>query len=430
LKKKASLSPTRLIALCFLAIILLGGFLLALPVSHNLGKSVSLLDAMFTSTSAVCVTGLVVVDTAETFSVFGRCVIAALIQIGGFGAACIGVGVTLLAGRRMGLYERRVLRESWNMDPTSGRDGFFRMVLFITLAFEVLGAVLSYGVFSHIFPTWKAVGVSIFHSISSFNNAGFDLMGEMRGFTDYGGNAGLSLITAFLIISGGLGYLVIAELVGLRRSHRLTLQARIVLSTTAALIFGGALVLWLVSDMTVLEAFFQSVSTRTAGFSTVDMAALPNAAMMAMCLLMFVGASPGSTGGGVKTTTAFVAVMSVWASATNGKRQVFRRRVRDDDISKAFTVLLLSALVVLTGTFFLCVLEPETEFIRLLFEAVSAFATVGLSAGLTPELSDWSRALLMLLMYIGRLGPITVASVWFFRPGSSVEYTSEHITIG
>ena len=188
--------------------------------------------------------------------------------------------------------------------------------------------------------------------------------------------------------------------------------------------------LWAVEDITPLEAFFQSVSARTAGFATVNMGAFTNAGLLVMCLLMFIGASPASTGGGIKTTTAFTAVFAAWSSAVNGKREVFRRRIDDADVSRAFVVLLMAALVVITATFALCVLEPEHDFIKLLFEVISAFATVGLTAGLTPELGDAARLILILVMYIGRLGPITLAAVCFSRPQATVKYTSEHITIG
>ena len=276
LKKKRMLTPARVIALCFVVIIFVGALLLSLPVSHNPGHSVPPLDALFTATSAACVTGLVVVDTAETFSVFGRCVILALIQIGGFGAACIGIGVTLLAGRRMSLYSRNIVQESWNLGAGVNTAQLFRVVLFITAIFEVVGAVLSFAVFSGMVAFWNAVGVSIFHAISSFNNAGFDLMGGgMTGFVGYGGHAGLSLITAFLIVAGGIGYLAVMELAAFRSFRALRLQTKIALSMTGALIFGGMLLLWLVSDMSLLEAFFQSVSARTAGFSTVNMAPCP-----------------------------------------------------------------------------------------------------------------------------------------------------------
>ena len=431
MKRKKALAPARVIALCFLVLILSGAALLTLPISHQPGVDVSPLEALFTATSATCVTGLVVVDTAESFSVFGRIVIMLLIQFGGLGAATLGIGVTLLAGRRMSLYHREILQESWNIGSEAHRRNIYKTVLLITLCIEGAGAALSFSIFSQYFPAWEAVGVSIFHAVSSFNNAGFDLMGGgMNGFIGYGADIRLSIITALLIILGGIGYLVILDVIHFRRRRRLMLQTKIVLIATAALIFGGMFLLCAVEDITPLEAFFQSVSARTAGFATVNMGAFTNAGLLVMCLLMFIGASPASTGGGIKTTTAFTAVFAAWSSAVNGKREVFRRRIDDADVSRAFVVLLMAALVVITATFALCVLEPEHDFIKLLFEVISAFATVGLTAGLTPELGDAARVILILVMYIGRLGPITLAAVCFSRPQATVKYTSEHITIG
>ena len=424
-------APARTIALCFLTIIFVGAVLLTLPVSHNPGAVVRPLDALFTATSAACVTGLVVTDTAETFSVFGRCVIMLLIQFGGLGAATIGIGVTLLAGQRMRLYHRDILQESWNIGSLANRRTIFKTVLLITFCAEGVGVLLSFPVFLRYFPPLEALGTSLFHAVSSFNNAGFDLMGgNMNGFVGLGDDVGLSLVTAALIVTGGIGYLVVLDLLAYRKRRRLALQTKIVLSMTAALISVGAFLLWLVEDISPLEAFFQSVSARTAGFSTVNMAAFSNAGLMVMCLLMFIGASPASTGGGIKTTTAFTALLAAWSSATNGRREVFRRRIDDADVSKAFVVILMAGVVIILAVFALCILEPEQDFIRLLFEVISAFATVGLTAGLTPELGDGARIILILVMYIGRLGPITVATVWFFKPTSVVSYTTEHITIG
>ncbi len=433
MKAKRRLSPSRLIALCFLSIILIGTVLLSLPISHIEGKSISPFQALFTATSATCVTGLIVVDTAETFSVFGRTVILALIQIGGLGAATIGIGVTLLAGRRMSVYDRKVLSESWNLSSTYHTRRIYKNVLKITATVEIVGALILIPIFAQIFPLHKAIGVSFFHSVSSFNNAGFDLMGDnMSGLTSLNSHIPLNLVTALLIILGGIGYLVFMDVWGRRNDgfKRLKLQTKIVLTTTVALIFGGMILLMISDDITPLEAFFQSVSARTAGFSTINLAELSSAGILVMCILMLIGASPGSTGGGIKTTTIFAILAATRAAATQKKRQVFSRRILDEDAFKAFIVLIMAVLVIIVVTFLLMVFEPDKSFSSLLFEAVSAFATVGLSAGVTPELSNPSLFVIILTMYIGRLGPLTIATVWFFKDESEVSYTSEHITIG
>ncbi|MGE4353020.1 MAG: TrkH family potassium uptake protein [Oscillospiraceae bacterium] len=431
MKRKQSMPPARMIAMCFLAIIAVGSILLMLPISHNPGRSITPLDALFTATSATCVTGLVVVDTAETFSFFGRCVILLLIQTGGLGVATIGVGVTLAAGNRMSLYHRNILKASWNIGSMANLNQIYRMVILITVTIELIGAGMLLPVFMKMYPFAQAIGISIFHSVSSFNNAGFDLMGgNMNGFVGYGGNVPLSLITAFLIIAGGIGYLVIIDLLQYDGFIRCALQTKIVLYTSAFLILCGMMLLLAVEDLTPLEAFFQSVSTRTAGFSTIDIGSFTNAGLMVVCLLMFIGASPGSTGGGIKTTTFFVALMAADSAATGRKREVFHRRIDDADISKAFIVILMALLVIITATFAMCLCEPGYDFIRILFEVVSAFATVGLSTGLTPHLGDAARLILIVTMYIGRLGPLTIATVWFFHHDSKVSYTMEHVTIG
>ncbi len=431
--RKKHMQPARLIALCFLGIILVGAILLSLPISHNEGESVTPFQALFTATSATCVTGLIVVDTAETFSVFGRTVILALIQIGGLGAATIGIGVTLLAGKRMSVYDRNVLQESWNLNSTYRTRRIYRNVLLITASIEIVGALVLIPIFSEFYPLNEAIGISFFHSISSFNNAGFDLMGNnMSGLTSFNNHIPLNLITALLIICGGLGYLVYMDMWGRRKEgfRRFKLQTKIVLTMTVALIFVGMFLLVLSDDISPLEAFFQSVSARTAGFSTINLAELSSAGILVMCILMLIGASPGSTGGGIKTTTIFAVLTATYSSATRKKREIFSRKIVEEDVSKAFTVLLMAVSIIILVTFLLMVFEPEIPFEALLFEAVSAFATVGLSAGVTPILSDESLFVIILTMYVGRLGPLTIATVWFFRDESEVSCTSENITIG
>lgn len=434
MKLLLKMNPARAIALCFLSVILLGTLLLSLPMAHNAGQTVSPLEALFTSTSAVCVTGLVVKDTAETFNLFGRVVIILLIQVGGFGVATLGVGITLLARRALGMRERKLVKEALNITTFAGVVKLLRIALLLTVCIEGIGMLLSLLVFSREFPFWEALGLSAFHAISAFNNAGFDLMGGFRSLMDYSDHVALNLVTCGLIVSGGLGFLVIWELCEFpKREHKrgLSLQSKVVLTMTAALLLLGTLVLKLAEGgWTWLQAFFHSVSARTAGFATADLGALSQAGLLAMCFLMFIGASPGSTGGGVKTTTLFVILVSLRTTATNSKRQAFKRRISDENVHKAFSVVLFGVLIVILVTLLLALLEPDIPLGKLIFEAVSAFATVGLSAGVTTELCAASRVLLIVTMYVGRLGPLTAATLLVYKNESSVQYTQEELTIG
>ena len=431
MKRKTHLTSGRKIVLCFLGVILAGAVLLSLPISRNPGTSLSFLDALFTATSATCVTGLVVTDTAETFNTFGRIVILIMIQIGGLGVAVMGVGVTVLAGKRAGLRERDLVKESWNVGSYYGLIRLLNRVLIMTACFEGLGAVLSTLAFMREMPFRKALGTGIFHAVSSFNNAGFDVFGGGANMIPYYDDAPLCLITAGLIILSGLGYLVLLD-IGKNgiKTRRYSLQTRIVLVMTAVLIAAGALLLYALEDISPLAAFFQSVSARTAGFGTVDFTTFSPGGILVMCFLMFIGASPGSTGGGIKTTTLFALLLSAKASAANTKRQAFKRKIPDEVFSKAFTLLFMAIAVVFVSSLLLAAFEPELSMSQILFEAVSAFGTVGLSAGATPSLCSASRIVLIVTMFIGRMGPITMATVWVFKREPAFEYSEENITIG
>ncbi len=424
------LAPGRLIALGFASVIALGTVLLSLPVSAREGVRVPLLDALFTSTSAVCVTGLVAVDTADTFSVFGRTVVALLIQIGGLGVTCVGVGFILLAGKRISFKSRLMVKEAWNVSTLQGLVRLVRAVLIMTLIIEGAGVLLSLPVFLRDHAPADALGISVFHSVAAFNNAGFDILGGMRSLIPYRDDVLLNLTTCALIILGGIGFLVILDVLEKRRFKTLRLHSKVVILLSVILIGAGTLVLRMTDDLTWLQAFFQSVSTRTAGFATCSIGDLSNAGLLAMTLLMFVGASPGSTGGGIKTTTLFAMFQAIRSVATNQAPAAFHRTIPQVVIVKAFHIMLLSTLFVYTGTFLLCILEPEYSLIQCLVEVTSAFATVGLSTGITPELGAAGKLLIILVMYVGRLGPLTIASLWAFRPEAQIHYSEENITIG
>ena len=422
--------PGRLIALGFAAVILIGSALLMLPISIRPGVEVAYIDALFTSTSAVCVTGLIAVDAYDNFTVFGQAVLAGLIQIGGLGVTSVGVGLILAAGRRVSIKGRSLVKEALNVDSFQGMVRLIQWVLKVTLCFEGAGAVLSFLTFSRDYPLPRALWTSVFHSVAAFNNSGFDILGGMQNLIPYQSDVLLNLVTCALIIFGGLGFLVMLDSRRAGSFRKLTFHSKVVITTTAALLIAGTLLLKATEDMTWLGAFFHSVSARTAGFSTYSMGELTNAGLFTLILLMFIGASPGSTGGGIKTTTFFALMQQVRAVFTKKKPGGFHRTLPGEAIDKAGVIALLSVVVVCVGTFLLCVLEPELDFVRLLFEEVSAFGTVGLSTGITPDLSVASKLVLIFTMYIGRLGAFTLFSLWIDRPDPSIRYTEEMITIG
>ncbi len=425
------LMPGRYIALGFLTVIFLGAVLLCLPISRKAGVSLSLVDAFFTSTSAVCVTGLATVDTADTYSIFGRFVIGVLIQIGGLGVTSVSVGLVMLSGRKIGMRERTLAREAMNYGSMKGVLAMVKAVLITTLFFELLGFVLCLLVFTRDYPFWEALGISAFHSVSSFNNAGFDILGSFQSLGSYKSNLLLNLITGGLIIFGGLGFYVTRELLIKRSFRHLSLHSKMVLSTSLFLIVAGAMLLRVTNGhITWMGAVFSSITARTAGFSTYSVSEFSNAGLCVLLLLMFIGASPGSTGGGIKTTTFLVLIRALYAGSTNKTPQIFKRRMPTELLYKSFTIALLAALVILISTFLLCVAQPAMEFPDLLFEAVSAFGTVGLSLGVTPLLCAFSKTVLILTMFIGRIGPLTVASIWIYRNASEVSYAEESFAVG
>ncbi len=424
------LRPGRFLALGFAAVIFLGTVLLLLPISANTGVAIRPVDALFTSTSAVCVTGLIAIDTADHFSVFGRTVVALLIQVGGLGITSIGVAFILLAGKKIGLRERVLVKESLNLNTLQGIVRLVKSIMMLTLCFEAAGMALSYIVFSQDYPPLSALGISAFHSIAAFNNSGFDILGGYRNLTPYRDNVPLNLTTCGLIIFGGLGFYVIREILHKRSWRNLSMNAKIVLTMTVSLLAMGTVLLKLTDNVTWLGAFFQSTSARTAGFSTYPLGEFTAAGQFVLVILMFIGASPGSTGGGIKTTTAFTILKSLFAFATNRDCTAFRRKIPRESIMKAFTVATLAAMVVCLITLLICIIEPQLTFMQVLFEVVSGFGTVGLSTGITPHLADSSKLLLCLTMFIGRLGPLTMACIWVYQPASNLSYSEEKVTIG
>lgn len=423
--------PGRLIVVGFALVILLGTGLLLLPISVRDDATVSFIDALFTSTSAVCVTGLIAIDVADHFTVFGQAVVAALIQVGGLGVTSIGVGLILAAGKKVGMRSRVLVKEALNVDGAKGMVRLVKSVLLLTLGFELVGASLSFIVFSQDFPLPKALGVSVFHSIAAFNNSGFDILGGLRNLIPYQSDVLLNLTTCGLIIFGGIGFLVILDVWSKKfRFKKFTFHTKVVVTTTGVLLLLGTLLLKATEDITWLGAFFHSVSARTAGFSTYAIGDFTDAGLFVLTLLMFIGASPGSTGGGIKTTTFFVLMQEVRSLFTKRHIGAFRRTIPMEALAKAFLITMLSLLLVCACTFFLCILEPEYTFLQLLFEEVSAFGTVGLSTGITPSLGWVAKLVLIITMFAGRVGTFTLLSIWIERPAPTARYTEESLTIG
>lgn len=419
IKKKPS--AAQVMAFGFAAIILLGGLLLMLPVCNRSGQSIPFLNALFTSTSATCVTGLVVYDTYTQFTFWGQLVILLLIEIGGLGFMTVALLFSMALGRRIGLKERSLLAETVSAMQIGGVVRLLRHVLLGTLFFEGAGAALLSFRFIPEFGLARGIWYGVFHAVSAFCNAGFDLMGVRAPFsslTGYAGDPLVILTIASLIIIGGLGFIVWDDLRACGRHwRRYALHTKVVLACTGALILGGTLLMLLLEHgaslaglrdgKRLLAAFFQAVTPRTAGFNSVDLARLGHGGRLLITLLMFVGASPGSTAGGVKTTTLAVVLASL-SSYLRGRRDVnlFHYQIEPQVVRRAYCSMTLYTLLILGGSFVLTAQGAAAE--RAVFETVSAIGTVGLSLGLTPLLPALSRLALILLMYAGRVGSLSV----------------------
>ncbi len=436
------LTPARIIALGFAGLILLGSLILILPCSVKTPGSVRYIDALYTSTSAVCVTGLIAIDPGTAFTPLGQFFLALLIQIGGLGVTTVGAGIILAMGKKINLKGRNIIREAGNLQTGKGVVRFVRNVLLTTLAIELAGAALSLIVFAQDMPFPKALGVSLFHSVAAFNNSGFDILGNSgtlysnENLFAYHGNVLLNLVTTWLIILGGIGFLVIREVIENKwRWKKYSMHSRVVITVSAVLILLGTLLIKLTEGggESWLGAFFHSVSTRTAGFSTTNIGEYTDAGLLIMAILMFIGASPGSTGGGVKTSTIFVLLQGVKSAATNKSEKAFKYSIPRDAFKKAAVITFMGLGIILTSTFLMLVFETNNQNVRLmdaLFEMTSAFGTVGLSTGITPSLTLASKILSIIIMYIGRLGPLTIATLWYFNKGERAEYPEGNIAIG
>ncbi len=424
-------SPARIIALGFALLIFLGSVLLMLPCSLKSGVRLRYIDSLYTSVSAVCVTGLIAADAGDTFTLFGQIVVAVLIQVGGLGVASVGAGFMLAVGKKMDFKGNNLVKEAMNLDSVKGTVAFLKKVFTVTIIFELVGAIFSFAVFVRDFPPLKAVWISVFHSIASFNNAGFDVLGGGHNLIPYKDDVLLNTVTNVLVIFGGLGFLVIDEIVSKKfRFRRFSMHTKVVLTMTAALLFVGTVLIKLTENISWLGAFFFSVSARTAGFSTYPLSDFTNSGLLIIIGLMIIGASPGSTGGGVKTTTFFALLEGIKSSATNKSEKAFRYSLPRATFRKAAVIISMAIGVVAVGTYLMTLFEPELSLRDILFEVASAFGTVGLSTGITSELCDKSKILSIIIMYIGRLGPMTIATLWYFDKGERVRHPEGNISIG
>ncbi len=447
LKKKwhNKLTATRTIAIGFLGIILAGTVLLALPIASADGKAVDLLTALFTATSATCVTGLVVVDTYSGWSAFGKTVLLTLIQIGGLGFMTIGVFVAVLMKKNIGLKERGILQESMNMLQIGGIVRLVKKITIGTLLIEGIGAVLLSIRFIPQMGWIRGIGNGIFHSISAFCNAGFDLMGkteEYSSLVSYSGDVLVNITIMTLIVTGGIGFLVWDDLQKKKlRFKEYLLHTKIVLVVTASLLLGGALLIYLfernhlMADMgageKVLTSLFASVTARTAGFNTIDVGGMSASSKLVTIVLMFIGGSPGSTAGGIKTTTFAVMLIFVWANLRNSHgSNIFGRRLEEEEIRKASIVVTINLLLAVAAAVILCGMQsfPMED---VLLEVFSAIGTVGMSSGITRQLNTVARVIIILLMYCGRIGSMTFALSFTERKKvAPVQLPAEKIIIG
>ncbi len=437
------LDPEKILALGFFFVILIGAILLSLPMATISKERLAVADAIFMSTSAVCVTGLSVVDIGTSFTWFGQFVIMLLIQVGALGFMTMATFIALILGRRIGLKERIIIQESFNHQSMAGAVRLITRVLITTVVIQGIGALVIFLRFLPSMSVGKAGFFGVFHAISAFANAGFDLNGNYANFTHYTLDPIINLILPLLFILGGLGFHVLYELYTYPQTKKLSLHSRIVIIMSLILIFigvGGVLVFEWTNPETLkplgffgklLASWFQGVTSRTAGFSTLDNGALRPATLLLTIILMFVGASPGGTGGGVKTTTIACLLLAVRSELTGRHDiEIFKRRIAFDTVFRALVITVLAVSLCLFVVIILTYIEPF-DFMDLLFETVSAFATVGLSTGITPFLKTGSKLLLSLLMYAGRLGPITLGFALARNKGKLTRrFAEEKITVG
>lgn len=443
---KIELNPVRVLALGFALLILLGSVLLMLPIATISGEMTPFIDALFISTSAVCVTGLVTVDTATHWNYFGKTVILSLIQIGGLGFMTFATTAAVFMGKKLGLKDRLLMQEAYNAMNLQGIIRMVRYVVMFTFGVELAGAFILSTQFIPMFGWARGIYYSIFHSVSAFCNAGFDLMGNYSSLMSWNGNPVVLWTIMILIVGAGLGFSVWMELWNFKSLNKLSLHAKLVLSSTLILIFGGAFFFFIFefdNPLTIgtmgpfdqlTNAMFASVTPRTAGFNAISISDMSMTSRLLTIILMFIGGSPGSTAGGVKTTAISVLFLTV-VCVIRGRHdpEAFGRRIDKENVFKAFAIVVIGLGIVLGVTMWMSFFESDlgASMETLIFEATSAFATVGLSEGITPGIRDGSKIGLILGMYFGRVGPITVLlALSRQKPPAQISYPDGKILIG
>jgi len=419
--KTGGLSP-KLSIYAFMGMIVLGAILLMMPFASQSGQFTSPVDAFFSATSAVCVTGLMVVDTGSHFNIYGQAIILLLIQFGGFGFMTSATVFLMVLGRRIGLRERLLISESLGLERLGGLVKLVQRMAIFTIVVEVLGAAILYAHFSTLYSPLKAGWYAVFHAVSAFNNAGIDVLGNrFASLADFQSSIVVVLSVAFLIILGGISYIVVSDIGRSRRFDRLSMDSKIVLTGTAILLGLGTLMVFLTEFNNpatlgplswgdkVLNAFFLSVSARTCGFSTINVGAIASYGLAFTIVLMFIGGAAGSTAGGIKVNTLGLLLSTVW-SAIRGREYAgaFGREFTMLAMYRALAVLIISVGFIAIVVFLLTITEQK-DFLELLFEATSAFSTVGFTTGITPELSTAGRVIIMVTMFAGRIGPLALA---------------------
>lgn len=442
--KKLTQNPAVTLMLSFLCTILIGTILLMLPSSSAQGQITRFIDALFTSTSAVCVTGLTVVDTGTHYSLFGQFIILVLLQVGGLGIMTISTAFAIIIGQRMSVGVEHLMQ---NVVGENTRLDMFKLVkniIVLTALVEMVGAIFLFFTFrNHTHSVIQAIYYSIFHSVSAFCNAGFCLWSD--NLMQFLGSWNVNLVITGLIITGGIGFTVLTDVrtTLLRKISfsRLSLHTKIVLMTTLSLIIVGTILFFIAEYKTTMNGFsfkdralasyFQSVTCRTAGFNTIDEMQLTNASALISIILMYIGASPGSTGGGIKTTTFAILILAIFSMIRGSKDvTVFKRKISEQHIKTVLSLIGMSLIFIVSLIFILMLIEPF-PFVKIVFEALSAFGTVGLSMGITSSLSSAGKTIIVILMYIGRIGPLTLIYALSQRKRKfHVEFTEEKIGIG
>ncbi len=441
------LQPSQILVLGFLFIILLGAIILSTPFVTNNGQSIGFINAFFTATSAVCVTGLVVVDTGSYWNYFGKTVIITLIQVGGLGFMTMASLLTLVAGRKFSLKKRIVMQESMGTKHLSGVVRITKYAVYMTFTFELIGAFILSFRFIPLYGNLKGIYYAVFHSISAFCNAGFDIMGTGNSISQFAKDPLVSITISLLVIIGGLGFMVIAELLRFNKFKKWSLNAKVVIVSTLFLLFVGFIFIMIleynnphtIKDFSfgekVIASLFASMTPRTAGFNTIDLNSMRHASLVLTMIFMFIGGSPSSTAGGVKTTTIalfFITIISI----LRGKKdtEAFGRKIPEENVKRAIAVIGIAVTFLTISIVLLSISESNASFFEIVFETLSAYGTVGLSIGLSAKLSIVGKLIISLAMFLGRVGALTLLFAATSKmkkiENQMLSYPVEEISIG